>query len=149
MERKGTWLNASSIDPVLSLAECMIPWYVPDFPSRPRFPVTCLKGEVFDVAIDLRRTSPTFLRWHAVHLGADNHRTLAIPEGFAHGFQTLTDNCELIYLHTAAYHPEAEAGLNALDPRIAINWPRPVSEISVRDRQHALLDDGYTGIRVT
>ncbi|WP_245731682.1 dTDP-4-dehydrorhamnose 3,5-epimerase family protein [Thiocapsa roseopersicina] len=105
--------------------------------------------KAFDVAVDLRRKSPTFLHWHAEHLGADNHRTLAIREGFAHGFHALTDDCELIDLHTAAYKPEAEAGLNALDPRIAIDWPRPVSEISAPDRQHALLDDGYSGIRVT
>lgn len=108
--------------------------------------VTCLKGEVFDVAIDLRRDSPTFLRWHAVHLSADNHRTLAIPEGFAHGFQTLTDDCELIYLHTAPYNPAAEGGLNALDPRLAIGWPLPVTEISARDRDHALLGRDDTGI---
>jgi dTDP-4-dehydrorhamnose 3,5-epimerase len=110
--------------------------------------ITCLKGEVFDVAVDLRHDSPTFLRWHAAHLSADNHRSLVIPEGCAHGFQTLTDDCELIYLHTAAYRPEAEDGLNPLDPRIAIEWPRPVSEISVRDRQHALLDDGCAVIRL-
>ncbi|EGV20698.1 dTDP-4-dehydrorhamnose 3,5-epimerase family protein [Thiocapsa marina] len=106
--------------------------------------VTCLTGEVFDVAVDLRRDSPTFLHWHAEHLGADNHRTLVIPEGFAHGFQTLTDDCELIYLHTAAYQPEAEAGLNALDPRLAIPWPAPVGDRSARDRDHPLLDHTFT-----
>ena len=70
-------------------------------------------------------------------------------DGFPEGFQTLTDDCELIDLHTAAYQPEADAGVNALDPPSAIDWPRPVSEISARNRQHALLGDGYTGIRVT
>ena len=108
--------------------------------------VTCLHGEVFDVAVDLRRDSPTFLHWHAEHLGADNHRTLVIPEGFAHGFQTLTDDCELIYLHTALYNPAAEGGLNALDPRLAIGWPLPVTEISERDRNHALLGRDDTWI---
>jgi dTDP-4-dehydrorhamnose 3,5-epimerase len=101
--------------------------------------VTCLRGEVFDVAVDLRQGSPTFLHWHAEHLSADNHRTLAIPEGFAHGFQTLTDDCELLYLHTAAYQPDAEDGLNALDPALAIPWPQPASERSARDLALPLL----------
>ncbi|MCF7979838.1 MAG: dTDP-4-dehydrorhamnose 3,5-epimerase family protein [Chromatiaceae bacterium] len=95
--------------------------------------VTCLRGGVFDVAVDLRQDSPTYLHWHAEHLSADNHKTLAIPEGFAHGFQTLTADCKLLYLHTAAYQPDAEDGLNALDPALAIPWPLPVSERSARD----------------
>ena len=102
--------------------------------------VTCLKGEVFDVAVDLRLGSPTFLLWHAEILSADNHRTLFIPEGFAHGFQTLVDDCELLYLHTAAYQPGAEGGVNALDPRLAIRWPLPVMDMSARDKGHPLLD---------
>ncbi len=109
--------------------------------------VTCLKGEVFDVAVDLRRDSPTFLHWHAEHLSTENHRTLVIPEGFAHGFQTLADDCELIYLHTAAYHADAEGGLNALDPRLEIVWPLPVLDRSARDRDHPLLDDTFCGLR--
>lgn len=108
--------------------------------------VTCLRGEVFDVAVDLRQDSPTFLHWHAERLSADNHRTLAIPEGFAHGFQTLTEDCELLYLHTAAYQPDAEDGLNALDPRLAIDWPRPISERSARDQAHALITAAFTGL---
>jgi dTDP-4-dehydrorhamnose 3,5-epimerase len=111
--------------------------------------VTCLRGEVFDVAVDLRSGSPTFLHWHAERLGADTHQTLAIPEGFAHGFQTLTDDCELLYLHTAAYRPEAEDGVNALDPRIDIRWPWSVAERSDRDCGHSLLDSAYSGIRVS
>jgi dTDP-4-dehydrorhamnose 3,5-epimerase len=108
--------------------------------------VTCLKGEVFDVAVDLRRHSPTFLCWHAEHLSAANHRTLIIPEGFAHGFQTLTDDCELLYLHTAAYHADAEGALNALDPRLGIAWPLPVGDRSDRDQAHPFLDDSFTGV---
>jgi dTDP-4-dehydrorhamnose 3,5-epimerase len=110
--------------------------------------VTCLRGEVFDVAVDLRQVSPTFLHWHAEHLSADNHRTLLIPEGFAHGFQTLTDDCELLYLHTAAYQPEAEGGLNALDPRLGIRWPLPVLDRSPRDLEHPPLDDRFSGIAI-
>lgn len=108
--------------------------------------VSCLRGEVFDVAVDLRHNSPTFLCWHAELLSADNHKTLVIPEGFAHGFQTLTDDCEMLYFHTAAYQPGAEGGLNAQDPRLAIRWPLPVAGQSPRDAAHPLLDDGFVGI---
>jgi dTDP-4-dehydrorhamnose 3,5-epimerase len=108
--------------------------------------VSCLRGEVFDVAVDLRDNSPTFLRWHAEVLSAYNHQTLVIPEGFAHGFQTLTDDCEMLYFHTAAYHPGAEGGLNAQDPRLAIQWPLPVAGLSPRDAAHPLLDNSFTGM---
>jgi dTDP-4-dehydrorhamnose 3,5-epimerase len=108
--------------------------------------VSCLRGEVFDLAVDLRKDSPTFLQWHAEVLTEANHKTFVIPEGFAHGFQTLTDDCELLYLHTAAYAPDTEAGLNALDPRLAIAWPMSISERSVRDQQHAMLTSEYAGV---
>jgi dTDP-4-dehydrorhamnose 3,5-epimerase len=108
--------------------------------------VSCLRGEVFDVAVDLRRNSPTFLRWHGEILGAENHRTLIIPEGFAHGFQTLCDDCEMLYFHTTAYHAEAEGGVHALDPALAIQWPLPVTGMSPRDTQHAKIDDHFTDI---
>ena len=108
--------------------------------------VTCLCGEVFDVAVDLRKGSPTFLKWHAEVLTEAKHKTFVIPEGFAHGFQTLTDDCELLYLHTAAYAPDAEAGLNALDPRLAISWPMQVAKRSARDQQHAMLTSDFSGL---
>ena len=108
--------------------------------------VSCLRGEVFDVAVDLRAGSPTFLSWHAERLSGENGLGLFIPRGFAHGFQALSDDCELLYLHTAAYAPEAEAGLNALDPRLAIDWPLPVTEMSARDRSHPFVDDDFAGI---
>ena len=108
--------------------------------------VSCLRGEVFDVAVDLRDNSPTFLHWHAEVLSAENHKTLVIPEGFAHGFQTLTDDCEMLYFHTAAYQPGAEGALNARDPRLAINWPLPVAGLSPRDAAHPLLDDDFIGV---
>ena len=108
--------------------------------------VTCLRGEAFDVAVDVRRGSPTMLQWHGEWLSAENHRTLLIPEGFAHGFQTLTPDCELLYLHTAAFAPEAEGGLNALDPRLGVDWPLPPAERSERDRSLPLLDATFAGI---
>jgi dTDP-4-dehydrorhamnose 3,5-epimerase len=108
--------------------------------------VCCLRGEVFDVAVDLRSNSPTFLRWHAERLSSGNHKTLIIPEGFAHGFQTLTDYCEMLYFHTSAYQPGAEGGLNPQDPRIAIQWPLPIAELSRRDAAHPFLSDAFSGV---
>jgi len=108
--------------------------------------VSCLRGKVFDVAVDLRRDSPTFLHWHAEILSAENHRTFAIPEGFAHGFQTLTDDCELLYLQTAAHQPNAEAGLDALDPLLAIVWPQQITERSMRDQQHQKISADFAGV---
>lgn len=110
--------------------------------------VSCIKGEVYDVAVDLRKNSPTFLKWHAEILSADNNRSLLIPEGFAHGFQTLSENCELIYFHTEAYHPSAEGALNALDSTLKIKWPLPITELSERDRKHAMIDESFKGLAV-
>lgn len=108
--------------------------------------VTCLRGEVWDVAVDLRAGSPTFLHWHAERLSAENGHALLIPEGFAHGFQALTDDVELLYCHSAAYAANAEAGLNSLDPLLAIRWPLPINELSIRDSQHPLLDEQFAGV---
>jgi dTDP-4-dehydrorhamnose 3,5-epimerase len=108
--------------------------------------VSCLRGAVFDVAVDLRRGSSTFLRWHAEILDAHNHRTLLIPEGFAHGFQSLVDGCELLYLHTEAYQPTSESGVSARDPLLAIHWPQPITQLSPRDERHAPLTGDFPGI---
>jgi dTDP-4-dehydrorhamnose 3,5-epimerase len=108
--------------------------------------VTCLRGRIFDVAVDVRQNSGTMLRWRAEVLSEDNHRTLVIPEGFAHGFQTLTDHCELLYLHTAPYSPQHEGALNAQDPALAIDWPEPISEMSPKDMAHAFVGDDFRGV---
>lgn len=108
--------------------------------------ISCLYGEVFDVAVDLRQGSPTFLQWHGEVLSANNHRTVVIPEGFAHGFQTLSDRCELIYFHTAPYTPKLEGGVRYDDPRLKIQWPLPVSDLSQRDLSHPLLSEDFIGI---
>lgn len=110
--------------------------------------VSCLRGAAFDVAVDLRRDSPTFLTCHAETLSADNHRSLFIPEGVAHGFQALADDCELLYFHTAAYDPAAERGLHPEDPRLAIAWPLAVERLSVRDASQAFLTPAFDGIVV-
>jgi len=102
--------------------------------------VRCIHGSVYDVVIDLRKDSPTFLNWFGVELSAENKLMMYIPEGFAHGFQTLEDNSGLLYMHTAYYSPEAESGLKFNDPQINISWPLEVSEISLRDNNHDLLE---------
>jgi len=108
--------------------------------------VSCIKGEIFDVAVDLRKGSPTFLRWHGEKLSASNNKSLLIPEGFAHGFQALTNDCELIYLHTESFHPEAEGAFNVADSRLKIAWPLSITDISARDRAHPWISPGFEGI---
>jgi dTDP-4-dehydrorhamnose 3,5-epimerase len=96
--------------------------------------VSCLAGAVFDVAVDIRPDSPTYLHWHGEVLSAENAKSMLIPSGFAHGFQTLSEDCELIYLHDKPYAPGFEGGLNALDPRLRIAWPLEVTQMSERDK---------------
>lgn len=110
--------------------------------------VTCLRGEIFDVAVDLRAGSPTVLQWHGERLSATDGRMLVVPEGCAHGFQALSDDCELLYLHTAEYVPAAEAGLHPEDARLAIRWPVSITELSPRDRAHPLIDTSFEGLRL-
>jgi len=97
--------------------------------------VRCTRGAVYDVIIDLRPASATYLRWEALELTAANHRMLYIPEGFAHGFQTLEDDCEMFYQMSDYYHPECARGIRYDDPAFGIQWPLPVSCIAAKDRQ--------------
>lgn len=115
-------------------------------PDAERKLVTCLRGEVWDVALDLRAGSPTFLQWHAATLSADNLTALLLPEGVAHGFQALSDDVELLYCHSHAYVPASERGVHALDGRLAIRWPLPVDGLSERDRAFASLDPAFAGV---
>jgi len=108
--------------------------------------VSCIRGEIFDVAVDLRKDSPTYLKWHAEVLSEKNQKSFLIPEGFAHGFQTLSNDCELVYLHTAPFSKEHERGLNYADEKINLSWPIEISEISDRDRSHAMIQDDFEGI---
>lgn len=110
--------------------------------------VSCIRGEVWDVAVDLRVGSPTFLHWYAERLSAENSCALLIPEGFAHGFQALTNDVELLYCHSAAYAAQAESGLHPSDPRIGIAWPLAIAELSARDAGHALITADFEGVRV-
>jgi dTDP-4-dehydrorhamnose 3,5-epimerase len=110
--------------------------------------IRCLRGSVFDVIVDVRENSATFGRWHAVELTEVNQRQVLIPPGCAHGFQTLLDDCQLLYQHSAAYAPYCEDGLAFDDARVGIEWPLPVTEISARDRAFKHLDDGFEGVRI-
>jgi dTDP-4-dehydrorhamnose 3,5-epimerase len=110
--------------------------------------VRCIAGHVIDVIVDLRQGSPTFLHWTGVELSAANRHMVYIPEGFAHGFQTLTDHCELLYHHTEFYKTGAEGGLRFDDPQLQIKWPLVPTIISERDRNHILLNESFQGIKL-
>ena len=101
--------------------------------------VRCLRGRVWDVAVDLRQDSPTHRHWHAVELSPEQVNALLIPEGCAHGFQVLQPGSELLYLHSGAWEPQAETGVRWDDPQLAIAWPLPAGELSERDRGLPLL----------
>jgi dTDP-4-dehydrorhamnose 3,5-epimerase len=117
------------------------------YPPHPEMKlVRCLKGKVWDVAVDLRAGSPNFLHWHAEVLTPGNARMMSIPEGCAHGFQVLEADSELLYLHTASYAPESDGGVPHDDPRLAIAWPLPVADLSDRDRRHAYISPKFAGI---
>jgi dTDP-4-dehydrorhamnose 3,5-epimerase len=108
--------------------------------------IRCIQGSVFDVMVDLRAGSSTFRHWYGVELSKDNLRMVYIPEGFAHGFQTLTGKAELIYHHSAFYSPEDERGLRFDDPFLAIRWPLPAVGVSAKDRNYPLLDHHFKGV---
>ena len=102
--------------------------------------VVCIRGAVHDVAVDIRQASPARNSHVGVELSADAGTAIYLPEGFAHGFQALTDNVELIYIHSAAYNPDHETGLRHDDPALGITWPLPVTGLSARDASHPMID---------
>lgn len=108
--------------------------------------VRCIAGAVYDVIVDIRKGSETFLQWVGIELSAANNKMIYIPEGFAHGFQALSDNCELIYNHSQFYEPGVEGGIKYNDTIINITWPLPVTNISARDNGHPVLDANFKGI---
>lgn len=108
--------------------------------------VRCLSGRIFDVALDLRKGSPTFLKWHAEELTPENTRMLVVPEGCAHGFQALQANSEVLYLVTEPHALAMESGVRFNDPACSINWPLPVTDLSEKDKNHPLLGDSFCGI---
>ena len=108
--------------------------------------VTCINGEVFDVALDLRAGSPTFLKWFGSILSEKNNRSMFIPEGFAHATQTLTDKSSLMYMHSEAYSPLKEDGVNINDPIISVKWKAKPLNLSKRDASFPYLSSNFQGI---
>jgi dTDP-4-dehydrorhamnose 3,5-epimerase len=108
--------------------------------------VMCLRGAVWDVVVDVRGGSAGFLTSAGAELSAENDTALLIPPGFAHGFQTLCDDVELLYFHSESHVPEAEGGLHPLDPRLAIHWPEVVTMMSDRDGSRPLLTTDFEGV---
>ena len=109
--------------------------------------VRCTCGEVYDVIIDLREGSPTFLQWHAERLNPQAMNMLVVPEGVAHGFQAIEPGSEMLYLHTAHYSPGHEGGVRYDDPAVGVDWPISPTVVSPRDRSHPLLDASFRGLQ--
>lgn len=108
--------------------------------------VRCIRGSVYDIIVDIRKNSPTFLKWYGVELSAENMKMICIPEGFAHGFQVLEDFSEMLYLHSEFYSKEHEGALNYSDPLLGIEWPLEPTDVSERDRTHKMIDDYFRGV---
>lgn len=117
-------------------------------PSAEMKLVACVSGEVWDVAIDVRAGSPTFLQWYGVSLTAENGNMMLIPEGFAHGFQAMSSNVHMVYLHSAPYDERQEGGINPRDALLDIRWPRPIEQISDRDAMHPNLNHDFEGLKI-
>ncbi len=108
--------------------------------------VRCIAGSVYDVIIDLRKHSPTYLHYFGAELSGENFCMLYVPEGFAHGFQTLSDHTSLVYHHTAFYAPGSERGLRYDDKKIGIHWPMAPTCLSEKDKQYPYLTENFNGI---
>jgi dTDP-4-dehydrorhamnose 3,5-epimerase len=120
-----------------------------NFPCTETKIVSCIRGKVLDIAVDIRHNSPTFLQWHAEELSEKNRRGMYIPNGFAHGFQALEDDCELIYMHSEFYNPDVESAINVLDPEISMEWPLERTRISEKDASHPMINiNKFKGIKI-
>lgn len=119
--------------------------YEPDAEVRM---VKCIRGSVFDVVVDIRKNSLTFLKTFSIELTDKNQKMIYIPKGFAHGFQTLEDDTELLYLHSNIYTPSNEGALNVQDPLLKIQWPLDIKNLSKRDYEHEFLDTNFQGIEI-
>jgi dTDP-4-dehydrorhamnose 3,5-epimerase len=110
--------------------------------------VKCIKGSILDVIVDIRENSPTLLKHHSEILSADNMKMIYIPKGFAHGFQTLEDNTELLYFHSNFYTQKNEGALNISDPLLNIQWPLDKIKLSSKDKEHNLVNVDFKGIKI-
>ena len=110
--------------------------------------ISCLHGKIWDVALDLRTGSPTFMQHFKAELSEDNHTSLLLPEGVAHGFQALSHNVEMLYFHSAPYAPEAEDSIHPEDPLADIHWPLPITVISDRDKGKPFITRRFKGVKL-
>lgn len=110
--------------------------------------VKCIKGAILDVVVDIRKNSPTFLQHFFIELTEQNQKMIYIPKGFAHGFQTLENNTELLYLHSSIYTPSTEGALNVTDSKLDIKWPLDIINLSKRDKNHPFLNNKFEGIEL-
>jgi len=110
--------------------------------------ITCIRGAVFDVALDLRKDSKTFLNYFSIELNARSKRSVLIPEGFAHGFQVLKKDTEMLYVHSQEYKVEYEEGFNPLDPAFDIKWPLVTGLISKKDSLHEMVGKNFQGLEL-
>jgi dTDP-4-dehydrorhamnose 3,5-epimerase len=110
--------------------------------------VRCLRGSVFDVIVDLRVGSPTFLQWHGEILSAENLRMMILPEGVAHGFQTMEDDTEMLYLHTEFFSLADDSGIRYNDPIVGVDWPLPVAQLSDKDTNYPLITEDFKGLQI-
>ena len=109
----------------------------------------CISGKVLDIFVDIRKNSNTFLKWDSVVLSQENQKMLIIPEGFAHGIQSLEDNSQILYLSTEHFYDEHEDALNIKDPHLNIKLPMPISDISEKDdKQHFLDLSKFNGVKI-
>ena len=110
--------------------------------------IRCIAGSVYDVIVDIREKSETFLQWFAIELSASNKKMVYVPKGFAHGFLTLEDNTELLYHHTNFYTPSSEKGIRFDDEFLKINWKNEIKCISDKDKNYSLLYTNFKGIKI-
>lgn len=110
--------------------------------------VSCIKGKIFDVIVDLRKNSKTFLKTYSEILSEKNQKSLIVPKGFAHGFQALEDNCEILYFHSENYNSDYEDGIKYNDPQLSIKWPKNTTNISKRDDNFKLILENFKGLKI-
>ncbi len=110
--------------------------------------VECIKGIIFDVIIDIRKNSPTFLQWYGIELSESNKQKLYIPKGFAHGFQSISEYAEINYLVSQFYHKDSEGIIHYNDPLLDIQWPLAISTISEKDNAATFLEENFNGLLI-
>ena len=108
--------------------------------------VRCIKGEIFDVFVDLRKDSESYLKWQSTILSEKNKEILFLPKGIAHGFITVQDDTHILYQHTQFYNADFERGIRYNDPKLNIKWPIPTTIVSARDMNHKMINKDFNGI---